>query len=260
MIGWGVAIGSEEKYRQIALPGIERFRHPSEPLVEIRGRDSIFTAYNDILDELLADERVEIAVLVHEDTEIRDARFEDKIRWALSDPHVAIVGTIGAVGVQGIDWWVHDYGIGSTVLEPIDPAILYETELLSGSEISGMGSSGEVDMVDGYLLAFSRWAMHELRFDEETLGPGFHGYDADICFQARERGRKVMAVTMDVAHHRNSVGPSHYREDWLRAQMAFRRKWERRGMLRPPRLPFPPYHKSAQDREQEEREGGGGRA
>ena len=48
---------------------------------------------------------------------------------------------------------------------------------------------------------------------------------------------------MDVAHHRNSVGPSHYREDWLRAQIAFRRKWEERGMLGPPRLPFPPYHK-----------------
>lgn len=256
MLGFGVAIGSEEKYERFALPGIERHRDPEAPLVEVRGRRSIFSAYNEILDELYEDERVEAAAILHEDTEIRDERFEEKVRWALNDPLTAIVGTIGAVGVQGIDWWVHDYGIGSTVLEPIDPAVLYETELLEGSEVSGMGSSGEVDMVDGYLLVFSRWAMAELRFDEEGMGgPGFHGYDADICFQARERGRKVVAVTMDVAHHRNSVGPSHYREDWLRAQIAFRRKWESRGMLRPPRLPFPPYHKSAQELEEEEERG-----
>lgn len=256
MIAFGVAIGSEEKYEAIALPGIERSRDPEAPLVEIRGRTSIFGAYNEILDELAGDPRVEAVALLHEDTQIRDEHFEQKCRWALQDPLVAIVGTIGAVGVQGIDWWVHDYGIGSTILEPIDPEVLYETPLLSGSEISGMGSSGEVDMVDGYLLVLSRWAIRELRFDEDGIGPGFHGYDADICFQARERGHKVMAVEMDVAHHRNSVGPSHYREDWLRAQIAFRRKWEQRGMLSAPSLPFPPYHKSAQELEEEEQRRG----
>jgi hypothetical protein len=249
VIGFGCAIGSQEKYERFALPGVERVRMPEAPLVEIRGSNSIFAAYNEILDQFAANPRIEAAVLLHEDTEICDSFFEEKIRWALNDPATAIVGTIGAVGVQGIDWWVHDYGVGSTVLEPIDPEILYETELLEGSEVSGMGSSGEVDMVDGYLLTFSRWAIRELRFDEHGLGPGFHGYDADICFQARERAKKVVAMTMDVAHHRNSVGPSHYRQDWLRAQVAFRTKWERRGMLSPPRLPFPPYHQSAQDAE-----------
>jgi hypothetical protein len=258
VIGFGVAIGSEEKYERFAKPGIESARDHEAPLFEVRGRSSIFTAYNDLLEQLAADPRIEIGVLVHEDTEIRDEFFEPKLRWAMHDPLTAIVGTIGAVGVQGIDWWVHDYGIGSTILEPIDPEVLYETPLLEGSEVSGMGSSGEVDMVDGYLLAFSRWALRELRFDEQGLGgPGFHGYDADICFQARERGRKVLAVEMDVAHHRNSVGPSHYREDWLRAQMAFRKKWEERGLIGPPRLPFPPYHKTAQEIEDEQQRGGG---
>lgn len=257
MIAFGVAIGSEEKYEAIAKPGIARNRDPEAPLVEMRGRKSIFSAYNEILDELAGDPRVEAVVLPHEDTEIIDPRFEDKVRWALQDPLVAIVGTIGSVGVQGIDWWVGGYGIGSTILAPIDPEQLYETPLLDGNEVSGMGSSGEVDMVDGYLLVLSRWAIRELRFDEENLGPGFHGYDADICFQARERGRKVLAVEMDVAHHRNSVGPSHYREDWLRAQISFRRKWEARGMLTAPELPFPPYHRTAQEIEEEKLRRGG---
>jgi GT2 family glycosyltransferase len=256
MIAFGCAIADEEKYRRFALPGIERVREPESPLIELRGRTDIFSAYNEILDEVLADPRVDAVTLIHEDTEIRDSFFEEKVRWALNDPAVAIVGTIGSVGVQGIDWWVHDYGIGLSILEPIDAGVLYETPLLEGPETSGAGSSGEADMVDGYLMVLSRWAIHELRFDTEEVGPGFHGYDADICFQARERGRKVFAAEMVVAHHRNSVSPTPYREDWLRAQIAFRRKWERRGMLGPPRLPFPPYKKSKQEREQDERERG----
>ncbi len=242
MIAFGCAVADQAKYERICLPGIERCRDPAAPLVVVRDRPSIFSAYNQILDELAANPRVESVVLIHEDTEIQDRRFESKLRWALQDPMVAIVGTIGAVGVQGIDWWVHDYGVGSTILEPIDPEVLYETGMIQGAEVSGMGSVGEVDMVDGYLLAFSLWAVRNLRFDEDGLGPGFHGYDADICFQARDRGRKVLAVEMDVAHHRNSVGPDRYRDDWLRAQIAFRRKWEAKGMLAAPELPFPPYH------------------
>lgn len=255
MIAFGVAIADEDKYRRFALPGIERVRRPDAPLLEVRGRTCLFRAYNELLDQAAADPRVEAIALVHEDTEIRDERFEEKVRWALHDPDVAIVGTIGSVGIQGIDWWVHSYGVGSSILEPIDPEILFETPLIQGSEISGSGSSGEVDMVDGYLLVLSRWAIRELRFDDREVGPGFHGYDADLCFQARERGRKVFAAEMAVAHHRNSVSPSPYREDWLRAQVAFRRKWERRGMLGPPRLPFPPYGKSKQEIELEKRGG-----
>jgi Glycosyltransferase like family len=252
LIAFGCAVHSEEKYERFALPGIAPVRDPGAPLMEVRGRTCLFSAYNELLDRALSDPRIEALTLVHEDTEIRDARFEERVRWALADPAVAIVGTIGSVGVQGIDWWIHDYGVGASILEPIDAAELYETPLIGGSEISGSGSSGEVDMVDGYLLVLSRWAIRELRFDEVEVGPGFHGYDADICFQARERGRKVFAAEMAVAHHRNSVSPTPYRDDWMRAQIAFRRKWERRGMLARPSLPFPPYRKTKQERELEQ--------
>jgi len=247
VIAYGAAVASEEKFERYALAGIERVAGPETRLIVRRGRKCIFSAYNEIMDEAVADPRIEALVLIHEDTEIRDDRFEDKLRWGLSDPSVAIVGTIGAVGVQGIDWWVHDYGIGSSILEPIDAAELYETPLLEGSEMSGAGGFGDVDMVDGYLLGMSRWALKELRFDDREVGPGFHGYDADICFQARERGRRIFVAEMAVAHHRNSISPTPYRSDWLRAQIAFRRKWERRGMLKPPKLPFPPYVKTKQE-------------
>jgi hypothetical protein len=60
----------------------------------------------------------------------------------------------------------------------------------------------------------------------------------------------VFVAEMSVAHHRNSISPTPYRSDWLRAQIAFRRKWERRGMLTAPRLPFPPYVKTKQERDE----------
>lgn len=247
MIAFGVAVASEEKFRRFALPGIESVRAPGAPLLIRRGETCLFSAYNAMLEEAAADPRIEALVLLHEDTEIRDPYFEDKLRWALEDPLVAVVGTIGAVGVQGIDWWVHDYGVGSSILVPIDPEQLFETPLLDGWEISGTGGFGDVDSVDGYLMGLSRWAIKELRFDSREVGPGFHGYDADFCFQARERGRKVFVAELAVAHHRNSVAPTPYREDWLRAQVAFRRKWERRGMLGRPQLPFPPYTQTQQE-------------
>jgi len=252
VIAFGAAIADDEKWERYAAKGIELALGRDARLISRRDVTSIFGAYNEIMEEAAADPRIESLVLIHEDTEIRDERFEEKLRWALGDPEIAIVGTIGAVGVQGIDWWHHDYGIGSSILEPIDPAILYETPLLEGSELSGAGGFGDVDMVDGYLMGMSRWALKNLRFDETEVGPGFHGYDADICFQARLQGKRVFVAEMSVAHHRNSVSPTPYREDWLRAQIAFRRKWERRGMLKPPELRFPPYVKTKQELEEKE--------
>jgi hypothetical protein len=255
VIAFGAAIADEDKWERFALKGITRVAGDDPYLITRRGQTCIFHAYNEILDEAVADPRIESIVMIHEDTEIRDDRFEEKLRWGLNDPDVAIVGTIGAVGVQGIDWWHHEYGVGSSILEPIDPEILFETPLLEGSELSGAGGFGEVDMVDGYLMGFSRWAMKSLRFDEKEVGPGFHGYDADICFQAREMGKKVFVAEINAAHHRNSVSPTPYREDWLRAQVAFRRKWELRGMLNPPELRFPPYVKTKQELEENETRG-----
>ena len=52
---------------------------------------------------------------------------------------------------------------------------------------------GEVESLDGFVMAFTPWAMRNLRFDE-SLGK-LHGYDLDICLQAREAGKKVAAET-----------------------------------------------------------------
>lgn len=238
MIRYGCAIASERKYRRFAQPGIRLASGRDAGIVEARDHRSIFPAYNEILDQTTGQRDLEALVLLHEDTEITDPALERKVRSALADEQVAIVGAIGGVGVTDIDWWVHDELVGSAKLEILRPVETYGTTLLPSSrERVGERGEGEVDVVDGFLLALSPWAVRTLRFDE-SLGPGFHGYDVDLCFQARERGRKVVVADVDVTHHKDTLAPGEGRESWKRAHVAFRRKWETRWPL--PAPPGPP--------------------
>jgi hypothetical protein len=235
LIAFGCAIGDPQRYERCALAGIERVRERLAPVYEVRGSDSLFDAYNEILDRAVDDPRTDALVLLHEDTTIRDSRFEAKAREAVGDPKVAIVGAIGAIGVGGIDWWVHERLVGAVTLRLPAPFPSRGLPLIGDGTIVGPGGSGEVDMVDGFLLILSRWVIEELRFDE-SLGPGFHGYDADLCFQARERGRKVVVADLTVEHHQHwpEFSSFAYRSAWKRAHVAFRRKWEGRMPLRAP--------------------------
>jgi GT2 family glycosyltransferase len=62
-----------------------------------------------------------------------------------------------------------------------------------------------------------------LRFDEAlVLG---HGYDVDICLQARRAGRKVMTADIRVIEHRALAVVSEL-DLWTEAHIAFARKWE----------------------------------
>jgi GT2 family glycosyltransferase len=60
-------------------------------------------------------------------------------------------------------------------------------------------SPGEVDSIDGIVIVLSPWAVRELRFDE-SLG-SLHGYDFDICMQARAAGKKVVTADFRAIHH-----------------------------------------------------------
>jgi glycosyl transferase family 2 len=241
LIAYGCTIADERRYESCARAGIERVREPTAPIYEIRESDSIFSAYNEMLDRARGEPEVEALALPHEDFTIRDDRFVPKVREVLGDPDVAIIGVIGAIGIGGIDWWIHERTVGAATLRSPEPFPPWGPPLIGEGTRVGPGGTGPVDMVDGMILILSRWAIDELRFDE-SLGPGFDGYDADICFQARERGRKVWVADLDVEHHHRwaDLGNEAYSAGWKRAHVAFRRKWEGRMSLRmPPRVTDP---------------------
>ena len=105
MILFGTAVTDLETYDRCAAPGIRLAAEPDSEVVAHQSAGSLFRNYNLLLDQAAAREDLEALVLVHQDAEIVDPDFCAKIRQALSDPEVAIVGCAGAVGVRGIAWW-----------------------------------------------------------------------------------------------------------------------------------------------------------
>ena len=239
MIAFGCAITDSQIYRRCAEPGIALAReedskvvplastglnNPDETFREHNLAGSVFRSYNVIIDQVKDLEGLEALVLLHQDAEIIDSDFCSRLRAALADPDVAIVGCAGAIGVRSIAWWegsvkwasfehrYRDHGGGAI-----------EGPTWDRDEIPPYGETGEVDTIDGFMIAMSPWATRELRFDE-SLGQ-FHGYDFDICLQARAAGKKVVAEDMKVIHH-HSLDLIGDLGGWIDAHIKVAEKWD----------------------------------
>ena len=225
MIAFGCAITAPEIYERFAKPGIDAVKEPGSAVLGYRATSSIFRSYNLVLEQAAAHDDLEALVLVHQDTELVDPELCAKVRDAFADPGVAVAGAIGALGVRTIAWWegsvtwasfVHRYGeLGGGDL----PGFAWT------GERPPFARTGEVDVVDGFLMVLSAWAVRNVRFDE-SLG-SLHGYDVDYCMQVRAAGRKV--VTADLrAIHNHSLELVSDPEGWVEAHIRHAEKWEGR--------------------------------
>jgi hypothetical protein len=226
MIAFGCAITDAETYERYAGPGIASVAEPDSQIHAYGSAGSIFRNYNLVIDQVKDRDDLEALVLLHQDAEIADPDFCAKVRSALRDPDVAIVGCAGAIGVRSIAWWEgavtwaafsHRYeeeGGGEI------PALTWDEQ-----KMPSYARLGEVDTVDGFAIALSPWAVRELRFDE-TLGP-MHGYDFDLCLQARSAGKKVITQDFRVIHH-HSLDMIQGVDGWVEAHMRIAEKWDGR--------------------------------
>ena len=224
MVAIGSALTSPEKYGKYAEPGIKLASEPDTRVLSFASSGTVFRSYNLILDEAAKMDNLEFLVLIHQDAEIIDPEFIAKIRAEFEDPDVALVGCAGAVGVRGIAWWegAVTWASFTHIYEELGGGEIPALTWLA-SEIPSYAKLGEVDMVDGFVLAFSPWAIQNLRFDEIT-GGALHGYDFDICFQAREKGKKVMTADLKVIHH-HSIELISDLDTWVNAHIDFSKKW-----------------------------------
>lgn len=215
MIAFAACIGSEEKFRRWALPGLRLAAEPDSVVASVTSSHSIFAAYNEVLDALCGREDLEALVLLHEDTEITDPGFCARLRAVLAPPDVAVVGAVGARRVTSLRWWEG---------EP------YGRVLETRGLVDFGGGAHDVEAVDGLLLALSRTAVRELRFDANGFG-GFHGYDVDLCFQARAAGLRVRVEELGVVHH--TKGGYGDEQAFLEADRRWRQKWLKSNAGRP---------------------------
>ena len=233
MIAFGCPITDHAQYEAFAEPGIRLVAEPDSEILALGsaglGDASIFRNYNLLIEEAAKLENLEALVLVHQDAEIVDPEFCEKVRGALRNPDVGILGCAGAIGVRNIAWWD-----GSVTLASFS----HRYEEYGGGEILGAtfnwdeappeARTGEVDVIDGFMMVLPPWFVENIRFDE-SLGQ-LHGYDFDICQQVRAAGKKVWTEHIRVIHHHSLelIGDV---EGWIAAHMRVAEKWD--GRLSP---------------------------
>jgi Glycosyltransferase like family len=224
MIAFGCSIIIPEIYRRCAERGIRRAAEADSMVLAHAATSSIARSYNLLLERAGELNDLEGLAIVHQDAELLDADFCAKVRTVLADPEVAVLGCVGATGIRDIAWWDGELTWNSAA---------YHYEELGGGELTfGLEGShqetatGEVDTVYGVLMALSPWAVRHLRFDE-SIGL-LHGYDFDICRQARTAGRKVVTADLRLAHH-HSLDLVTEVEIWVAAHMRAAETWEASG-------------------------------
>lgn len=199
-LAFGCCVGSWDRFTKWVAPSA------FGPVVAMSGQDSICTAYNSIINAVDGQD-IDALVLMHDDLELTDPDAEAKIRKAIEDPSVAIVGIGGGRGVCSIAWWDRS---------PLG-------HQMTDSGIVDFGQrTGDVDYIDGSFMILTRWAMQNLRFDEQYQ---FHGYE-DICLSATAKGKRVVVAGIDT-HHHTGLGfrSPEVHEKWLAADALFKRKW-----------------------------------
>lgn len=211
MIAFGVCVGNEETYRRYAMPTISRLAEPDSVLLSSRNNSSISEAYNEMLEYLSSNDALEALILLHEDVELSDPKLLEKVRGALQDQSVGLLGAIGAKGVTSLRWW-----------EATGRGTCHETR----GFIDYGGGTHVVDAVDGLFMALSPWAVRNVAFDATTFS-GFHGYDVDYSFSVREAGRQVIVTDIDLFHHtKGGYGDS---LQFQKNDAAFQGKWMRQS-------------------------------
>jgi hypothetical protein len=226
MIAFGCAITDPEQFRRCAEPGIDRAAEADSVRFVGASVGTIQRSYNAALDQAAECDDLEALVLVHQDAEIVGADLCAKVRGALADPRVGLVGCAGALDVRSIAWWE-----GSVTLA----SFINRYEEHGGGDLASFSwdwddappwaQIGEVETLDGFVLAFSPWAVRNIRFDESLSH--FHGYDLDYCLQVREAGRTVRTADFRAIHHRQiEMLPDP--EEWIEAHIAVAEKWDGR--------------------------------
>jgi hypothetical protein len=221
MIVFGCPVTDNAIYERYALSGIRLAAEPDTAVLGYPDPGSIFRAYNLFRKQAAEFEDLEALILLHQDVEIVDPELCAKVRDVFRDPEVALAGCTGAVGVRSLAWWEGSttWGSYNQIFEEIGAEL---PGLSWPAEIPTYARTGEVDSIDGVLIAMSPWAVRKLRFDE-SLGR-LHGYDLDISLQARAAGKKVVTMDSRVIHHHpvELIGDW---EGWIAAHMTLAEKW-----------------------------------
>jgi hypothetical protein len=222
MIAYGCIVTEPEPFRRYAEPGISLVREPDSRVYPFASVGTIGRSYNLLLESAAQCDDLEALVILHPHTEITDPGFNARVREGLADPEVAVLGAAGAGGVSGLAWWLGKVSTGRTVQRYTE---FGGGELPAYAWARPVPAPAPVDVVDGFLLVLSPWAVRTVAFDEGlTFG---YGADIDYCLQVRAAGRRLATLDAGVIEHRSLELVSDM-ELWVESHIALARKWHGR--------------------------------
>lgn len=182
----GTCVGGDgSKYRQVALPHIQGALEPADMVLARSGEVGIAQVYNYFIRKARDRPDCEALVLVHDDVEILDRNFRAKIIAAADEANVGVIGVVGGSELTSVEWYNARRKVGR----------VHETRF----SIDFGASRGDVDVVDGLLMAITPRAFRVLDFDEVACH-AYHGYDLDYCLSARSAGFRVTVAPLDIMH------------------------------------------------------------
>jgi GT2 family glycosyltransferase len=161
----------------------------------------------------------ELLCFLHNDTEMRDPRWLERLEGAIRSP-----GRVGLAGLYGVRRLRRDGRyVGRTIVH-----------CLEGRETL-RAPQAEVAVVDGVCLFVARDVLRAVGGFDEGYG-FFHGYDRDLSFAVRELGLRCAVVHAPFVHRgggtrTGAAAPVAATEDLAQRQAAlarFARKWGHR--------------------------------
>src|ERR1700712_636280 len=105
MIAFGCSITKPDQFRRCAEPGIRRAAEAGSARYELPAIGSISQSYNALLDRAAEHDELEALILLHPAAELVAPGVCAKVRAALADAEVGVVGCVGALDVRSIAWW-----------------------------------------------------------------------------------------------------------------------------------------------------------
>lgn len=184
IVGSCVADGGT-KFRAVTQASLQAGLDPGDLVVTESGSTGIGAAYNRIIQMARETPDCELLLLLHDDVELLDKNFRAKLLLGAGLPRAGVLGVIGGRGLRGLEWWAARATAGA----------VFETR-----GYTDLGPRhAEVDCVDGLLMALTPAAFGKLDFDDVRF-PDFHGYDVDVCLQARASGLRNFVVPVDLIH------------------------------------------------------------
>lgn len=207
----GVCVGPSDRFERICRPSLREWA-PDALLVPLRNQPSIFAAYNAVLDVASEVADLDGVLLIHDDVQfVGDVL--GALRRTLAQRDVGLVGTVGGTGrCFGMSWFSREIWRGD----------LPEERLAT----HGGEKCGDVDVIDGFLMALSAEVAHQLRYDLSDC-KGFHRYDAELSSMVSSLGRRIVVHPLP-ALHVNEGGVFGSRSSytaWARSNLKWRLKW-----------------------------------